>query len=160
MTLKELAEKEGFGAKVTSPLIDKTGYWILGTPDKPNLLMRPDGTEAKITIGHLTATDWQVVEPETIEVGDVVRHKNVPGEAIAIGINERHCAYQYKDGTLNIGFTSDLTLIHKGKPKHVFEGVELYQRVDDAVATVPKGGYLAKTYQGKTYRMELTEEAE
>jgi hypothetical protein len=150
MNIQEAIEKAGPGGKIRRkcwddniPLEIRGGY------------LYHDGEQFEICkTGLLTATDWEVVEPETIKVGDVVGWQGISGEAIVRAIGNKTACVQWSfDDILGLYPLDQLTLIRKGE-KHVFEGVSIGGQNTQEI--IVYGGSLegAELYEG-LYRMTL-----
>ena len=131
------------------------------------------GEEYSLGVSDLTATDWEVVKDEVIEVGDEV---DTTGSIIKRGVVEyiRHgtamCYVSlpgYYGDCPQVLSARNLTLIRKGPKVHTFEGVRLIKiKEADEIGSsyvVPKKHNLGfipfkMAKDGKTYTMTLTEE--
>jgi hypothetical protein len=166
MNIQEAIEKAGPDGEIRRSEWEKNDGASLIIPDNTGMNLEAKSSEydSTLSVADLTATDWEVVEPETIEVGDVV-HQCLNDNAVVRAvckINDEACI-QWDDGSIGIYPFDKLTLIRKAPRKHVFEGVE-FSMEDMSAKMVSWKGNVGDMYpfsdKGKTYRMELTEEAD
>ena len=109
--------------------------------------------------------NWEVVEDEVIEVGDVVKSSG----ATLIHLERTVIWYNKSSVTAVVQFETDapervprdsLTLISKGPKVHTFEGVEIYQREGNVLVVPKKANELDAFCNGtrQPCTMTLTEE--
>jgi hypothetical protein len=127
MNIQEAIEKAGPGGKIRRAKWVEDYVQVQLHTDSP-LMYKPVHVDEAGWIGtvdSLTATDWEVVEPETIEVGDVVKVNIEPGcgkdfERRVVWVRDE-CAevqVQYKDDIIQTVLRENITLIRKGNKKH------------------------------------------
>jgi hypothetical protein len=167
MRIHEAIEKAGPGGKIRRNEFDSC--YVVG---EESVTFDAGITEVVFHPDELTATDWEVIEPETIEVGDVVREGEDGPDAYVVAISEEvdvteqsACIRLHCDGSLKGAYPmSWLTLIRKGPKKHVFEGVSFQGDIDvghmkNRVMVYQHGQNPLQikedTERGKTYRMTL-----
>jgi hypothetical protein len=165
MNIQEAIEKAGPGGKIRRISWHRRDYVLL--PNSFNLTTEfasaPE-ENTPMSINDIIATDWEVVEPETIEVGDVVGYRHHPScdgeERTVVAIDNGCGKFCLRQGNHLSMVTQDTcTLIRKGPRKHVFEGV-LVRDVDIADRSIRLWGEYPMELDPGTYRMELTEKAE
>lgn len=161
MTIKEAIEKAGPGGKIRRECLGT--YWELSV-DFAYMKYKDGSCVMFDSVYDIIATDWQVVEPEQIEVGDVVKRKDVncligDNGCKITGISESRMALMAERLLCTCTFAKwqGFTLIHKGPRKHVFEHTLFNLTKDHCGDTI-----LACHIQGgmdtrKTYRMTLEE---
>jgi hypothetical protein len=158
MRLDQAIEKAGPGGRIrTAEMMEGRYYTIKGE----TLFYHDNGLPMRIEVSDITRTDWEVVQDEVIEVGDVVqgpcdkegevlgvecevlKHGKILTRLGLLGENSICCCKKY--------LTKDLTLIRKGPKKQYVACV-----VDDDNGVVWTTGLLKKgRYEG-----ELTEVVE
>jgi hypothetical protein len=124
-------------------------------------------TKVMAEIEAVVNKHFEPVEPETIEIGDVVQLSGRTMEHEVKFVHEvegKACIYN-KACMLEIVPLHSLTLIRKAPRKHVFEGVQIGWNGSAYAALAPKGSDEEKRLddiycRGGRYRMELTEETE
>jgi len=98
MRLHEAIEKAGPGKPFRVSSWEYGQYWYINPEGK--IMNGENNCEARITKYHFDADDWEVVEPEQIEVGDTVnacgQDKN--GKAVAISDEYYYIPYMEDEG--------------------------------------------------------------
>ena len=165
MYLHEAITQAGEGGKIRRKGWEsKNACWLIGG----NYITHSDEDANPSTrwTSELTASDWEIVEEQVIEVGDVVNlPDHIPhckkAECQVARTNDiRASLFRVTDGLI-CGceqLFENLTLIRKGN-KHVFEGAEFKIMHSLVVPFFEMGGeeYRALADNGKTYRMTLEE---
>jgi hypothetical protein len=169
MDIREAISKAGPGGKIRCG-----GFSIELTVPKFNgaPLLLSNGNAWGHRLDQLTATDWEVIEPETIEVGDVVERpgRSLEYEVVFIHHVEGMACIHNMACHLQLVKIESLTLIRKGNKKHVFEAIEWrkmqvtkpdafgYTEVRAPMSRILEQGLGDLCDNGKTYRMTLEEE--
>ena len=167
MRLHEAIEQAGEGGKIKR----KEMLEVINIGDKhQHLIMRDDSAELyQPYLVDLTATDWEVVEDEVIEVGDTCTYgddlETMTLNIIHINPNKSCVSIDERGQSQHIHI-DHLTLIRKGPKVHTFEGVAFkhYLAVDvmlvDMDRTLAPKGLSELGDNGKTYDMTLVERVE
>ena len=161
MRLHEAIEKAGEGGKIRRGLWEHEDviHIELGS-------LRVDAGLSGFNLNvasNLTATDWEVVEDEVIEVGDVVQGFMENGTVIHRGdfsTNGERVIILDKQGAFWIDKVSNCALIFKSPKAHTFKGVRWEQKYGGY--PVPTGRDMVEARNlidnGKTYTITATEE--
>jgi len=72
MRIHEAIEKAREGDEITRPCFSQTEIRVVGGWLKYGKRAAMEGKDVTLSVSELTATDWEVVIEETIEVGDTV----------------------------------------------------------------------------------------
>lgn len=159
------------GKRFRYPRMRDGDYYFI---DKEDILIEfIDGASSdefvsvKFNKAFFTRDDWEVVEVEIIEVGDVVERKTDPSyeqKVIWRRGNSSTALVQYKTDLPVQEDISKLKLIRKGMKVHVFEGIGVNEK--GGMLQYPEHGeglhlrgsvFWKMRGNGKTYDMTLTE---
>ena len=115
------------------------------------------GNPIGLSYPELTATDWEVVEPE-IEVGDVVKVNCISysGRVEVVSFRRVMAFVKFEDGDVREYSKSSLTLISKGPKSETFRGVKF--TIDEGLKVDCILNQISILSPNKTYTMKLTEE--
>jgi hypothetical protein len=111
MTLKEAIEKAGHEGR--GKLDDA---WRFEVNHGVVTFFINDKQAFSLPPSLFTDDGWEVVEPETIEVGDVAGLSEKSAGRV-IGVGQKTACIQFEGGGMAIDFLIDLTLIRKGPKK-------------------------------------------
>lgn len=140
--------------------VDHNGYTL-------RLVVGPDMSFALV---DAIAENWEMVEVEPIEVGDVVKWYEDSAEVTVAGMFQGEAACIYDNGAFIVKPIKNLTLIRKGAKVHTFEGVKW------SIATLKDAPELKRSspfvgeknmehfaqfeFDGKRFTMTLKEESD
>jgi len=124
MTIQDAIKKAGPGGKIRR----HCGIWEWTLPVEKVCSLRIHNKHGEFcryaTIDDVTATDWEVIESEKIEVGDVVKHRqDDSGAGVVIAVDSGRIFTQWRDGSVTIYSKSgEAYPTYKGRPCLVRKG--------------------------------------
>ena len=114
---------------------------------------------------YLTRNDWEFVEEEVIEVGDIVKYGTDPRECEVIAVSEEEVCWEEVGNFCSTSDLDRLTLVSKGPTVHVFKSVGITKNGgligEDVEHSLHEKGcaFYNLRANGKTYEATFKEEA-